>query len=200
MARKNSQEAPANGSATATADAPATNGTTAPAAETRVEQPTDNPNVVRVQYKMAGAVPQALLDRVIWTPEAKNIQGLMALVEDGKEAHIVKLGQGALDVNRQRVIRAAASSKDVAEILSGEAEGTADLTQDERIARAVEYVQSASDDYIYGSITRGTGTGPTAKAKKFDAAKEKAKALAASDPAMLANLKAIFGEDFDINA
>jgi hypothetical protein len=206
MARRNATQNADESSNVATLEAPATdNGSNDTADSTegtreKISRPTDDANVVETQYKIAGSVPQSLLGAVIWTPEAKNIQGIAKLVEDGKEEHIVKLAQGALDVNRQRVIRAAANSKEVAEILSGEAEGTADLSTDERVAKAVEHIQSTSSAYTYGSITRGSGTGTNAKAKKFDAAKDRAKAAVQANPELRANLAAIFGEDFDLDA
>lgn len=167
------------------------------ATEAQPQASTEPGTITRTPYELQGNdVPEVLRGKSVTMPIASDLAGAAKLVHDGKEDNIVSLFQNALNVNRQRVFRTAAASEEVADVLAGKGDAEA-LAQDEREARALELIQAAGDNYLYGA-GRSAGTGTTTKAKKFDEAKAKAAQAAAADPALAAKLREIFGADFSV--
>lgn len=141
-------------------------------------------------YKLNGKdVPQALVGKALRFPEAKSLVALREQVADGADEHIVRAAQGAIDIVRQGRARALSGSDEVAEILAGKADGSEGLDDEGRVTMALEYIQGELDEWRYGSVVRGTGTGAATRAEADQA--KKIKEAAAADPELAAKLAAL---------
>jgi len=134
----------------------------------------------RAEYKLNGDVPEVLKGAVIMLAAAETLDDLRQQVKDGADEHIVSAGQSSIDITKQRLLRSKAGSEEIADILNGKADGTADLSPEDRKAAAVQSLQTYIDGYIYGS--RPQGTGETAKIKKSAKVGEAVVAAAVADP------------------
>lgn len=148
-----------------------------------------------VAYKLNGDLGSGdvLKGRTLNFKEAENQADLEAQVKEGAFEHIMRAAQSAIDITKQRLVRGWAGSEEIANILAGKAEGTADLTDDEKADRALAQLQEWLDEYVYGSRPAGTGEAKRTKAaaSAFGAIAEKAKA----DPAVRATLIATLGKE-----
>ena len=148
-----------------------------------------------VDYKLAGDLggAEVLKGRVLKFKEAETLDELRQQVQEGADIHIVRAGQSAVDITKQRLVRSWAASEDITNILAGKAEGTADLTDAQREDKAVAQLQEWLDDYVYGSRPSGTGEGAKIKkqAAAFSAVAEKAQA----DPAVRLTLIQTLGKE-----
>lgn len=127
--------------------------------------------------------------RVVKTDEAETLDEFITtqVEQDKPQEHTLSLAQAQLDIIKQRKIREWAAGEECDQILQGTAEGTEDMSEDERIEHALQRAQEIGDEYKYGSRGPSTG-GVNAQAK---AALKKQKALdeaAASNPEVAAKL------------
>lgn len=151
----------------------------------------------QADYKLAGDIPSGLQGQIVKTREAETQEEFLTLVEDGKQEHMLRLAQGALDIITQRKIREFCATEEVAAALAGKtvkwSEGDeveyGEYSEAERIADVVSRAQDVADTYTYGSRPAGTGAGKVTKTKaaQLDKAVEAAKA----DPELAAKLAAL---------
>lgn len=148
-----------------------------------------------VSYKLAGDLggAEVLKGRLISFKEAETLDDLRQQVQEGADIHIVRAGQSAIDITKQRLLRSWAASEETTNILAGKAEGTADMTDDERADAALAQLQTWTDEYVYGS--RAVGTGEAAKTRKQAAAFSAVAEKAATDPQVRLTLIATLGKE-----
>lgn len=169
------------------------------AAETAPQTPTTDANGLgHADYKLAGEIPEALRGKLIRTKDCNgDLNKMHLLVEDGKPENVARLAQAQYDIIVQRQLRGAATSDEVAGILAGkvvevdgESQDFSGLSDEDRLAYAVDRIQAVADDYRYGArpLIAGGGT-KAAKAALQD--KTKIMAAAASDPELAAKLAAL---------
>lgn len=138
------------------------------------------------EYKLNGDVPESLKGLTFKFKAAETMDDLRAQVKDGADEHVVASGQASIDITKQRLLRAKAGSEDVANILAGKAEGTAELDADGRKSAAQTFLQDFIDGYVYGS--RAPGSGESAKLKKSAKVGDAVVAAAAADPELAVRL------------
>lgn len=148
-----------------------------------------------VTYKLAGDLGggEVLKGKTIQFKEAETLDDVRAQVQEGADIHIVRAAQSAIDITKQRLLRSWAGSEDITNILAGKADGTADMTDDERTEAALAKLQEWTDEYVYGS--RPAGTGEAKRTKQQAAAFSQVAEKAATDPAVRATLIATLGKE-----
>lgn len=127
--------------------------------------------------------------RVIKTAEAESLDEFVHnLVEQDKpEDHTNSLAQAQLDIIKQRKIREAAQSQEVADMFDGKNPDTKDLSDDERLEYVLAYLQEVGDTYKYGSRPAST-SGGNAVAKQALAREKAIKEAATQSPEVAAKL------------
>lgn len=148
-----------------------------------------------VAYKLNGDLGSGdvLKGRTLNFVEAETLDDVRSQVKEGADEHIMRAAQSAIDITKQRLVRGWAGSEEIANILAGKAEGTADMTDDEKADHALAQLQTWLDEYVYGSRPAGTGERKKEKAAAtaFGTIAEKAKA----DPQVRATLIATLGKE-----
>lgn len=148
-----------------------------------------------VNYKLNGDLGSGdvLKGRTFNFKEAETLDDVRSQVKEGGDEHVMRAAQSAIDITKQRLVRGWAGSEDIANILAGKADGTADMTDDERTEAAHAQLQTWLDEYVYGS--RPAGTGEAKKVKAQAAAFATVAEKAAADPAVRATLIATLGKE-----
>lgn len=148
-----------------------------------------------VAYKLNGDLGSGdvLKGATLTFKEAETLDEVRSQVKEGADEHVMRAAQSAIDITKQRLVRSWASGEEIANILAGKAEGTAEMSDDERKTHALEQLQTWVNEYVYGSRTPGSGEGAKVKARAqaFNTVAEKANA----DPALRATLIATLGRE-----
>lgn len=143
----------------------------------------------RAIYRIPAAVVAAyaeigvdLKDKTLTTPESETLQELHSLVENADSENVRKLGQGQLDIIRQRVMRNYLESDDAKKI-----------AQTDGVEKLLEAAQKEGDEYVYGARQQGTGAATVARQAK-GAVESIFEAIDPNDTAKIERLRKLIGD------